>query len=55
MNAIDALIDLAVTIGVEGWEGRPIGALFVIGDSNKVMENSRPPFTHLPVSAIGIS
>jgi DNA integrity scanning protein DisA with diadenylate cyclase activity len=39
---LDALIDLAVTIGVEGWEGRPIGALFVIGDSNKVMENSRP-------------
>ena len=39
---LDALIDMAVTIGVEGWEGRPIGALFVIGDSNKVMENSRP-------------
>jgi diadenylate cyclase len=41
-EVLDALIDLAVTIGVEGWEGRPIGALFVIGDSNKVMENSRP-------------
>jgi diadenylate cyclase len=41
-EVLDALIDMAVTIGVEGWEGRPIGALFVIGDSNKVMENSRP-------------
>src|SRR5436190_11173258 len=35
-EVLDALVDLAVTIGVEGWEGRPVGALFVIGDSNKV-------------------
>lgn len=41
-EVLDALIDLAVTIGVEGWEGRPVGALFVVGDSNKVMEASRP-------------
>jgi hypothetical protein len=41
-EVLDSLIDLAVTIGVEGWEGRPVGALFVIGDSNKVMEQSRP-------------
>jgi len=41
-EVLDALIDLAVTVGVEGYEGRPVGALFVIGDSNKVMENSRP-------------
>lgn len=39
---LESLIDLAVTIGVEGWEGRPVGSLFVIGDSNKVMEQSRP-------------
>jgi diadenylate cyclase len=39
---LENLIDLAVTIGVEGWEGRPVGSLFVIGDSNKVMEQSRP-------------
>jgi DNA integrity scanning protein DisA with diadenylate cyclase activity len=38
---LEALIDLAVTIGVEGWEGRPVGALFVIGDSSKVMEQSK--------------
>ena len=41
-EVIDALIDLAVTIGVEGWEGRPVGALFVVGDSATVMEHSRP-------------
>jgi DNA integrity scanning protein DisA with diadenylate cyclase activity len=40
-GVMDALIDLAVSIGVEGWEGRPVGALFVIGDSNTVMEKSR--------------
>jgi DNA integrity scanning protein DisA with diadenylate cyclase activity len=40
-GVMDALIELAVSIGVEGWEGRPVGALFVIGDSNTVMEKSR--------------
>ena len=28
-------------MGVEGWEGRPVGALFVVGDSRAVMEHSR--------------
>ena len=40
-GVMDALIDLAVSIGVEGWEGRPVGALFVVGDSNTVMEKSK--------------
>ncbi|MDZ4696823.1 MAG: diadenylate cyclase [Deltaproteobacteria bacterium] len=40
-EVLEALIDLAVTVGVEGWEGRPVGALFVMGDSNRVMEKSR--------------
>ena len=40
-GVMDTLIELAVSIGVEGWEGRPVGALFVIGDSNTVMEKSR--------------
>ncbi len=40
-EVMDALVDLAVTVGVEGWEGRPVGALFVVGDSAKVMEQSR--------------
>jgi len=41
-EVLDTLIALAVEIGVEGYEGRSVGALFVIGDSNKVMEQSRP-------------
>jgi DNA integrity scanning protein DisA with diadenylate cyclase activity len=41
-EVMDAIINLAVTIGVEGWEGRPVGALFAVGDSAKVMEHSRP-------------
>jgi len=40
-GVMDTLLDLAVSIGVEGWEGRPVGALFVVGDSNTVMEKSR--------------
>jgi DNA integrity scanning protein DisA with diadenylate cyclase activity len=40
-GVMDALLELAVSIGVEGWEGRPVGALFVVGDSNTVMEKSR--------------
>ena len=40
-GVMDALLELAVSIGVEGWEGRPVGALFVVGDSNLVMEKSR--------------
>src|SRR5690242_1149496 len=36
-EVLDGVIDLAVTIGVEGWEGRPVGALFVVGDANNVM------------------
>ncbi len=40
-EVLEALIELAVSIGVEGWEGRPVGALFVVGDSSKVMEKSR--------------
>src|SRR6476660_9892704 len=40
-GVMDAMIELAVSIGVEGWEGRPVGALFVVGDANTVMEKSR--------------
>jgi DNA integrity scanning protein DisA with diadenylate cyclase activity len=40
-GVFDALFDLAVRVGVEGWEGRPVGALFVVGDAANVMEKSR--------------
>ena len=40
-TVLETLIDLAVSISVEGWEGRPLGTLLVVGDTNAVMEKSR--------------
>jgi DNA integrity scanning protein DisA with diadenylate cyclase activity len=37
----DAIVELAVQLGVEGWEGHALGTLFVVGDSPRVMESSR--------------
>jgi len=36
------VVDIATEIGVEGREGKPVGALFVIGDATKVLTLSRP-------------
>jgi diadenylate cyclase len=36
------VIDLAVEIGREGREGKPVGTLFVVGDTRKVVACSRP-------------
>lgn len=41
-SVLESLIDLAVTISVEGWEGHPIGTIFVVGDSANVLEKSSP-------------
>jgi len=38
---LESLIDLAVGIAVDGWEGRPLGTLLVVGDSPAVMEKSK--------------
>jgi DNA integrity scanning protein DisA with diadenylate cyclase activity len=35
------VIELASKIGVEGREGKPVGAIFAIGDTEKVMQNSK--------------
>jgi hypothetical protein len=40
-EVVEALVELAVSVGAEGWEGTPLGALFVYGDSQRVMERSR--------------
>lgn len=40
-QVLDAVLSLAMSIAEEGWEGHPIGAIFVLGDSTKVMEKSR--------------
>jgi diadenylate cyclase len=41
LEVVKAVLDLAVEIGQEGREGDPVGALFVIGDSERVSNNSR--------------
>lgn len=40
-QVVDALIQLALQIGQEGFEGHPIGTIITIGDHNVVLEKSR--------------
>lgn len=40
-QVVDALIQLALQIGQEGFEGHPIGTIITIGDHNRVLEKSR--------------
>ena len=40
-QVIDAMIQIALQIGQEGFEGHPIGTILCVGDHNAVMEKSR--------------
>lgn len=40
-QVVDALIQLSLQIGQEGFEGHPVGTIITIGDHNAVMETSR--------------
>jgi len=40
-QVVEALMSLAMAIGHEGFEGHPIGTIFVLGDSTAVMEKSK--------------
>ncbi|MBN1394592.1 MAG: diadenylate cyclase [Pirellulales bacterium] len=42
LDTLKIVVDLAVEIGREGREGKPVGTLFVVGDSRKVLSCSRP-------------
>ena len=42
LDTLKIVVDLAMEIGREGREGKPVGTLFVVGDSRKVMACSRP-------------
>ena len=42
LKTLKVVVDLAVDIGWEGREGNPIGTLFVVGDTRKVLAMSRP-------------
>jgi DNA integrity scanning protein DisA with diadenylate cyclase activity len=41
LETLKAVVDLAIDIGREGREGKPIGTLMVVGDTRKVMSLSR--------------
>ena len=41
LKVVKTTLELAVNIGKEGREGEPVGTLFVIGDSKRVLHHSR--------------
>ncbi|WP_323190372.1 diadenylate cyclase DacZ [Halostella sp. PRR32] len=41
-SVIRAVLELAIELGKKGQKGKPVGALFVVGDAGKVMNKSRP-------------
>ncbi|MBX3416362.1 MAG: diadenylate cyclase [Pirellulaceae bacterium] len=42
LETLKLVVDLAVEIGREGREGKPVGTMFVVGDHRKVLEESQP-------------
>jgi diadenylate cyclase len=40
LQTIKTVVDLAAQIGREGREGKPVGTLFVVGDTRRVLEHS---------------
>jgi len=42
LETLRAVVDLATEIGREGREGKPVGTMFVVGDTKKVLSMSRP-------------
>src|SRR5207247_6045198 len=42
LETLRAVVDLAMEIGREGREGHPVGTMFVVGDTRKVMSLCRP-------------
>jgi DNA integrity scanning protein DisA with diadenylate cyclase activity len=42
LDTLKTVVDLALEIGYEGREGKPVGTLFVVGDHRKVLHNSHP-------------
>lgn len=42
LDTLKTAVDLAVAIGREGREGKPVGALFVVGDHRQVLKHCHP-------------
>ncbi|MFC1587254.1 DNA integrity scanning protein DisA nucleotide-binding domain protein [Planctomycetota bacterium] len=41
-EVIERVLELATTLGNEGRESKPVGAIFVVGDASRVLSMSRP-------------
>jgi DNA integrity scanning protein DisA with diadenylate cyclase activity len=41
-GVIRSVFEVAIELGKKGQKGKPVGALFVVGDAGKVMNKSRP-------------
>lgn len=41
-SLMEVVVDFAIRVGREGYEGRPVGTLLVVGDATRVMEQSHP-------------
>lgn len=42
LETLRAVVDLATEIGREGREGKPVGTMFVVGDTRRVLSMARP-------------
>ena len=42
LDTLKVVVDLAVEIGREGREGKPVGTMLVVGDAKKVLAASQP-------------
>ena len=42
LETLKTVVDLAVDIGREGREGKPVGTMFVVGDHRNVLQHARP-------------
>lgn len=51
-QVVESIVSLALAVGHQGFEGHPIGTIFVVGDTARVMEQSRQltinPFQGIP-------
>lgn len=42
LETLKVVVNLAVEVGREGREGKPVGTMFVVGDTRKVLNHSKP-------------
>jgi DNA integrity scanning protein DisA with diadenylate cyclase activity len=42
LDTLKTVVDLAVEVGREGREGKPVGTMFIIGDTRRVVQHCHP-------------